>query len=287
MAATSSRSQLSRRNSEVGLGALIGGKFTDAHVECDGRTWAVHRVIVCNRSNWFDKAFGGGMKEAAEKKVTIHGMPSAHVDWLLRYIYGGDGMLEDTGHLSMNPFVAYCVAHRLGDYFDMDDLCTAAIMSIHRNLNSAIRFFQSGKDQISEEYFRAEVGVSRALFYEEFFEGVGMADGMEYENAESLRKSFDEFVTRTQYLVLECHIFHAFLDTNEAFAARILRLLSGEFRSGTMPLVRIFPTACSKCRQLKDDMSGHFAQVTDKTSGARRERYLKGTCSDCFQQEDI
>ncbi|KAK8066605.1 hypothetical protein PG997_013352 [Apiospora hydei] len=201
MAATNSRNQMSRRSSQVGLdgfSALIGGKFADAQVECGGKTWAVHRVIVCSRSNWFDKAFGGDMKEAAEIKVTIHDIPSAHVDWLLRYIYGGDGMLEDTDDLDINPFVAFCVAHRLGDYFDMDDLCTAAIMCIRKSLNPAIRIFQSGKDQISEKDFVTEVEMSRTCFYENFFEGVSMADGMQHANVGYLRETFVEFVTRTR-----------------------------------------------------------------------------------------
>lgn len=71
------------------LGMLKSGEFADAEVECRGRTWAVHKVIVCGRSQWFNRAFRGKFKEATDSKVVIHDEDPDHIDWLLRYIYGG------------------------------------------------------------------------------------------------------------------------------------------------------------------------------------------------------
>lgn len=38
---------------------LESGMLADAEVKCARRTWKVHKIILCNRSDWFKKALMG------------------------------------------------------------------------------------------------------------------------------------------------------------------------------------------------------------------------------------
>lgn len=38
---------------------LESGMLADAEVKCPNRTWKVHKIIVCTRSDWFKKALMG------------------------------------------------------------------------------------------------------------------------------------------------------------------------------------------------------------------------------------
>ncbi|KAK8003872.1 PEP8-vacuolar sorting targeting [Apiospora arundinis] len=166
---------------------LKSGEFADAEVECRGRTWAVHKVIVCSRSQWFNRAFRGKFKEATDSKVVIHDEDPDHIDWLLRYIYGG-ALLEDLGTLHGAKFVALCMAHRLGDYYDVAGLPSAAIASIRQGYYPVINFFQRQGSPWRMTYFPWE---HEWGFFSNFFAGVGAAYEMEYPAAvTSLQETF-------------------------------------------------------------------------------------------------
>ncbi|KAK8135724.1 hypothetical protein PG984_003664 [Apiospora sp. TS-2023a] len=292
MASENTVGQVARKAPEFGLDLLMSGKFADAQVVCDGRTWEVHRVVVCTRSKWFDKALGGYFKEAAEKKVTLHEMPSAHVDWLLRYIYGGDDLLNHTDDLDKKPFVAFCVAHQLGDYFDITDLSTAATAAILDACNLAIRFYQAHGSRPqglrpprgpARLPFSSEVGMCESDFFEKFFAGVGKAYEMQYPAVKDLQDAFLEFVMRTRYTVLMSRIFIVRMQEHTVFAFWVMMSMSSEFRRGVMPLPQAFPSVCSKCKGHPLRNHGHFARVSEAND--IKEGWKKGICSDCFQSE--
>ncbi|EMR63842.1 putative btb poz domain protein [Eutypa lata UCREL1] len=99
------------------LDLLKNGKFSDATVKCDGKTWAVHKSILCSRSEWFEKALNGHFMEAATSIVTIEEITAEKVEWLLTFIYGGDISFQDVTGFDSSIFVALCEAYELGDYF--------------------------------------------------------------------------------------------------------------------------------------------------------------------------
>lgn len=41
---------------------LESGMLADAEVKCAERTWKVHKIILCTRSDWFKKALMGPFK---------------------------------------------------------------------------------------------------------------------------------------------------------------------------------------------------------------------------------
>lgn len=94
---------------------LKSGKFADAEVKCGSATFKVHKAILCQRSEWFDKALTGelkvffianscrlqklrrkltprlspGKQEAVEAKVTISNFEPKQVEWMLKWLYSG------------------------------------------------------------------------------------------------------------------------------------------------------------------------------------------------------
>ncbi|KAK8856608.1 BTB/POZ protein [Apiospora arundinis] len=265
---------------------LKSGEFADAEVECRGRTWAVHKVIVCGRSQWFDRAFRGNFKEATDSKVVIHDEDPDHIDWLLRYIYGGVAplfataigpLLENLGTLHGVKFVALCMAHRLGDYYDVAGLPSAAIASIRQGYYPAINFFQRQGSPWRMAYFPWE---PEMYFFSNFFAGIGAAYEMEYPAAvTSLQETFVNFVLRTRYLVLARRAFSSRIQNHPKFAARIMQLLCHELTYQALHLgPNNFPDRCSKCK--RDNIlqtGGHFAQAGRPSFS----RYEEGICSDC------
>lgn len=44
------------------LKLLESGNFADVTVTCGDKSWKVHKIILCSRSKWFEKALTGGFK---------------------------------------------------------------------------------------------------------------------------------------------------------------------------------------------------------------------------------
>ena len=50
---------------------LETGRYSDLVLELDGRTWNVHRFILCGRSAVFEAACIGSLKEAKTGRIKI------------------------------------------------------------------------------------------------------------------------------------------------------------------------------------------------------------------------
>ncbi|KAK2609394.1 hypothetical protein N8I77_002891 [Diaporthe amygdali] len=135
-----SREDASLRASDLKL--LETGNFADIEIICRGRTFKVHKAVVCSRSLWFEKALTGGFAEAATGKVKIDEEEPEAIEVMLRYIYGGAvDMVKETSNeqvfkscvdmyraahfLLLSPLLPR-IRRRLGGYCDqkLKQLCT-------------------------------------------------------------------------------------------------------------------------------------------------------------------
>lgn len=49
----------------------MGGKYSDLTIVCNYRQWAVHRAIVCSRSQFFDGACSHDFQESANRTIDL------------------------------------------------------------------------------------------------------------------------------------------------------------------------------------------------------------------------
>lgn len=94
------------------LKLLESGNFADVTVTCGARTWKLHKLILCSRSRFFDKALSAPYKvgaartlpmsqlidpadplvlcqEAVDRVVNIQQQDPEAIDVVLKLIYGG------------------------------------------------------------------------------------------------------------------------------------------------------------------------------------------------------
>jgi len=68
---------------------LNDSRFSDVTIECGGRIWHAHRVIICPRSSYFLACLNGSFKESMQGRVTLLGDRPDAVDAALTYLYCG------------------------------------------------------------------------------------------------------------------------------------------------------------------------------------------------------
>lgn len=85
--------------------------YADLTIECEGRTWAVHRAVICAQSSYFKKACDGGFKvehrrlsekrdtnfaqESADKRIALKEDSKDAVNAMVQFFYKAD--YEDAG----------------------------------------------------------------------------------------------------------------------------------------------------------------------------------------------
>nr|OQO16318.1 hypothetical protein B0A51_14883 [Rachicladosporium sp. CCFEE 5018] len=70
-------------------GLLETGQFADSVVVCEDREWKLHKAIVCPRSDYFMKAYGGNFSEASEGRIDLSCDDGDVLDALNTYLYHG------------------------------------------------------------------------------------------------------------------------------------------------------------------------------------------------------
>ncbi|KAH7033144.1 BTB/POZ protein [Microdochium trichocladiopsis] len=157
---------------------LESGEFADAIVECDGKSWRVHKAIVCKRSEWFRKALNGHFMEADLAKVTIREYTHERIEWILKWMYSGNNGLDNLGKLYGNPLTAAIEGYLTADYFMLDELKTAVADLLWANLADIIQAVQQFPSvECIRDHLLRHGNHSSVTFYRQFFEGVRLVYG--------------------------------------------------------------------------------------------------------------
>lgn len=62
-------------------------KFPDLIITCNDRVWYCHKVVLCARSDWFQKACSGKFKEGGADTIAIQEESSDALEVMLRFCY--------------------------------------------------------------------------------------------------------------------------------------------------------------------------------------------------------
>ncbi|MCJ1435433.1 hypothetical protein MMC27_004806 [Xylographa pallens] len=94
-------------------------KYHDLVIRCQDREWKVHRVVICLRSKFFEKACDGNFQEGRTGEITLAEDDAEVVDRVIDYLYRLDyddkpktaNVESSDGPLVMNANV-YAIAHK-------------------------------------------------------------------------------------------------------------------------------------------------------------------------------
>jgi len=126
-------------------------KYSDLTIRCGGRHWNAHRVVICLRSKFFDKACDGPFKESSTREITLMEDDPEAVDRMINWLYCLDyndapthnGVRQSKGSLSINALV-YAIA----DKYDIKGLKKTAIEKTEAALKLPLDF--KNKDFLRE-----------------------------------------------------------------------------------------------------------------------------------------
>ncbi|KAH7033142.1 BTB/POZ protein [Microdochium trichocladiopsis] len=198
-------------------------RLSDAIIECDGKRWFVHKLILCTRCEWFSKALEGSFVENDKSQIVIHEIHPDHIEWLLRYLYTGTSALKEAPGFSDNLFVASCEASEVADFFVLAPLKKTIAHNVMATLNDLITAIQPVPDaSVREEICSKTFGHAFAKdFWKYFFHGVRRIYASTHDVTE-LRKTIVEFGIRTLEFVRCTDVIVSALKSESLFAAEVL-----------------------------------------------------------------
>lgn len=82
---------------------LSSGKYSDLEIRCEGKSFKVHRNIVCGWSDVMDKECDGGFVEAQTRIIKHSVFDSSTMDRMLQFMYRNDYQLEPVCPTSPDP----------------------------------------------------------------------------------------------------------------------------------------------------------------------------------------
>ncbi|KAK8877576.1 BTB/POZ protein [Apiospora arundinis] len=235
--------------------------FSDAKVTAGDKTWSVHKVILCRRSEHFNKALNGHFKEIDDAHVNIEGLTSNAVGAVLYYLY--TGVVPTNDFEDIREAVDFFVA---ADYFDIQELRQSAVNTLGLRLDDL-----------------EETGNNQALLddldIEQFFYAAHSAYASGHE---ALREPIENFLAATDFLLMKDDRFMKELSNHAEFAMAIIRLMASprnEFRMATC--CKTEPQVCWSCKIARSDFAetllfANPEQYPDEC------RMLVGTCEECY-----
>lgn len=113
-------------------------------VEEEKTTLKAHRVIVAARCDWFRRALLSGMREAIDRKITIHDTSPYLFRLFLEYLY--------SGRLRQNALNTDQLAELLllSDRYEVDSLKQVCERALHSSIDQeSVLYFLSMADQFN------------------------------------------------------------------------------------------------------------------------------------------
>ena len=77
--------------------AFNTGRYSDFLIRCRGREWKVHRLIICNRSEYFERAANGRFAEAQNGVLDLEEEDPAILSKVLQFIYTARFVVDSAG----------------------------------------------------------------------------------------------------------------------------------------------------------------------------------------------
>lgn len=113
------------------------GKHSDFVIECGDRSWKVHQVVLCSKSDYFKKACESSFKEGVEHKIALLEDKTFMVDRMLSWCYGQGYYTQCDEHAAQLAVVDIFL-HSLADKYLMEGLKIECCRQLRRSFSRAL-----------------------------------------------------------------------------------------------------------------------------------------------------
>ncbi|RMY65719.1 hypothetical protein D0863_08926 [Hortaea werneckii] len=123
------------------------GEYADMTITCSGRTWQVHKVVVCSQVPFFAKAVTGKFKikdmtpslilhqESRDSCIDLVDDDPSAVDAMLRWLYYGTFQVEKSKPPPMSPMLFLAKTYKIADKYLLAEFRTTAGENLRAALN--------------------------------------------------------------------------------------------------------------------------------------------------------
>ncbi|GAB1729040.1 hypothetical protein NU195Hw_g7886t1 [Hortaea werneckii] len=146
------------------------GEYADMTITCSGRTWQVHKVVVCSQVPFFAKAVTGKFKvrhirkksmipllilrqEARNSCIDLVDDDPSAVDVMLRWLYYGIFQVEKSKPHPMSTMLFLARSYKIADKYLLAELRTTAGEELRAALNPSVWIDVEGLLALIEELF--------------------------------------------------------------------------------------------------------------------------------------
>ncbi|RMX76633.1 hypothetical protein D0869_10544 [Hortaea werneckii] len=105
---------------------LETGEYSDMTITCSGRTWQVHKVVVCSQCPFFAKAVTRRFKEACDSCIDLVDDDPSTVEAMLRWLYYASFEVEEFKPPSMSTILFLARSYTIADKYLLADFRTTA-----------------------------------------------------------------------------------------------------------------------------------------------------------------
>ncbi|MCJ1475053.1 hypothetical protein MMC13_003713 [Lambiella insularis] len=122
-----------------GLHKLLGtSEYSDFTVNCGGKTWRIHRAIVCSRSAYFKKACDGAFKEAQEGLLVFNDEDPTLIEEMLMYLYTMDYPQVSASATGAKAMVLDAKMYGIADKYALPDLKKKAFKAFQLDITDSV-----------------------------------------------------------------------------------------------------------------------------------------------------
>ncbi|POS77133.1 hypothetical protein DHEL01_v204471 [Diaporthe helianthi] len=139
------------------LNAMETGLFSDCVrvVTCGPKTWNLHRVTLCSRSLWFEKALTKQFQEGCQAAVNVPEQDPDAVEVCIKYIYGGVASIDMARELEtrgQKPFKFCALLYRSADFFMLKPLYDFVERYLGNHFDDRIKWLCTTGDALDDFY---------------------------------------------------------------------------------------------------------------------------------------